>query len=374
MLYFPAYGAALALAAVQGRRTAVAAVRSPVLWALVGLTFVSMLWSIDPAVTARRSIAVLFTTLAGLAISARYDWPRLAEVLATAFAVLVAMCFAFAILAPSYGKMSALFPGSWRGVWYEKNALGDNMTLGYIVFCGAAILNPHRAWLWVGMAAAALALVLLSTSKTSLVSLLIGVAALGLAMLVRRGPATAVAATFLGVTVLIGAGIVIGFASDSVFALLGKDATLTGRTKIWTAVLSQIHTRPWTGFGYGAVWTDTGRWGPLAWITKRAGFTAVHAHNSWLETWLDLGLVGLAAWSLLFVEVWLRTLWTAYRSPAGRLALPFMAVYSLMTLTESVALVYNDFIWLMFTVLAVKLAAPRSEEPPGEARLAAPWP
>ena len=41
-----------------------------------------------------------------------------------------------------------------------------------------------------------------------------------------------------------------------VVPLLGKDATLTGRTKIWDAIWRQIQERPWTGYGYSAVWDD----------------------------------------------------------------------------------------------------------------------
>ena len=38
------------------------------------------------------------------------------------------------------------------------------------------------------------------------------------------------------------------------------------------------------------------------------------------------------------------------------LALPFLVIYSLLTLTESVAVTYNDIRWAIFVALAVKLA------------------
>ena len=375
-LYFPAYFAALALAATNLRETLVAAVRSPLLWALIGMVFVSMIWSIDPAVTQRRGIAVLFTTLAALVVAARYDWPKLLEVLAAAFAIVVVTCFFLGVFMPRYGRMTELFPGAWRGVWFEKNALGDRMSVGCMLFCGTAVLNPRRWWLWTGFAGLALLLVLLSTSKTSLVALCLGLAGFGFVAAVKRGPIPAVIATFLAVTGAAAIGFVLYFDADGFFALLGKDATLTGRTKLWAGVLNQVHHRPWTGFGYAAVWNDKTGWGPLAWISKQAKFTAIHSHNSWLEVWLGLGYVGLALWALFFAEVWIRSLVAAYRSPAGFFALPFMVVYSLMTLTESVAVVYNDFIWVMFAALALKLAAPlRSTEPVlATGRFAAPSP
>jgi exopolysaccharide production protein ExoQ len=374
-LYFPVYAAALVLAVAGWRETLFAAVRAPLLWMLIALVFISTLWSIDPSVTVRRGVALLFTTLAGLALASRYDWPRLVEVFAVALAITAAACFVFGAFVPSYGRMTDLFPGAWRGVWFEKNGLGDNMTVACIVFAAAAILIPKRRWLWGGMIGLALTLILLSTSKTSLVSLVIGMGALVFVVLAKRGPALSVIVTFVGVTVLGVLGVTIYFASDVFFALLGKDATLTGRTKLWAGVLNQVHTRPWTGFGYAAVWNDTSIWGPLAWISKQAKFVATHAHNSWLEVWLGLGYVGLALWVLFFAEAWIRSFAAAYRSPAGYFALPFLVVYSLMTLTESVAIVYNDFIWVMFVAVAVKLAVPsRSTTPAAASRFAAPSP
>ena len=358
-LFFPAYGAALLMAAARPLQALGAAVRSPLTWLLVAYAFASMIWSIDPETTQRRAVALLFTTIGALVIAARWRWPTLVEVFAAGFAVVVLASYALALLIPSYGKMPAnLFPGAWRGVFIEKNALGDHMTLGFIVFAAAAILNPPRRWLWSGFALLALGLVLLSTSKTSLVTLVIGAACLGFVWLARRGPAMGVVTVFAAVTGLVALGFALVFASDVFFALLGKDATFTGRTIIWESVLRLIHQRPWTGFGYGAIWTDTSRWGPLAWIVKWSHFTPHHAHNSWLETWLGLGIGGLVVWSAYLIEVWGRTLWSVFTSKGAYLALPFLTVYTLTTLTESVAFIYNDLDWLMLAAIGIRLATP----------------
>ena len=47
-----------------------------------------------------------------------------------------------------------------------------------------------------------------------------------------------------------------------------------------------------------------------------------------------------------------------YRQAGAYLALPFFVIYALMTLTESIAVVYNDMRWVIFVALAVKLALP----------------
>ena len=171
------------------------------------------------------------------------------------------------------------------------------------------------------------------------------------------------------------AAAVVLFASDFVFGLLGKDATLTGRTKIWSAVMRQIDERPWQGFGYAATWDDTGPWGPLAWIVHDSGFRPHHAHNSWLEQWLALGLPGLIAWSAFFAQTLVANIVALYREKGAYLALPFFLVYALMTLSESIAVQYNDMRWAIFVALAVKLALP-DNEPARRAAIVRPvsWP
>lgn len=165
----------------------------------------------------------------------------------------------------------------------------------------------------------------------------------------------AVYATVVGLAAL-GAGIY--FAPDVFFSLLGKDATLTGRTKIWAAIGRLIAERPWTGYGYAAVWSDKSGWGPLAWIVKWAGFKPQHAHNSWLEQWLGLGVFGLAAWALYYLTTLFRAIWAVFTSKGAVLALPFLIVFTLVSLTESIALIYNDLRWVMFVMLSIRLAAP----------------
>jgi hypothetical protein len=56
--------------------------------------------------------------------------------------------------------------------------------------------------------------------------------------------------------------------------------------------------------------------------------------------------------------VWLRAVAALYHRPSAYFALPFLAVYTLHTLTEASALSPNDLAWLMFCAVAVKLAQP----------------
>lgn len=360
-MFLPAYACGIVLLSMSPGATVAALARQPFLILLMTIVAVSLIWSAAPDQTMRRIVALYATTLTGVVLASRYRWAVLSEVMATTFLILGICCLLLIFGLPSIGKMTELFPGAWRGVWPEKNALGGNMALGFGLCAAAALLNPRRAWLWWGSAGLCLLLVLGSTSKTSLISLMLGSMTLGFVWLVRRGPASGVMATFAAVVGAMGIAAFLLFASDVFLGLLGKDATLTGRTKIWAAVYHQIQHRPWTGYGYGATWDNESGRGALAWITKEAGFRARHAHNSWLEQWLALGYSGLAAWALFWAQTFGTAVIAAFRHKGAYLALPFLAVYTLTTLTESIAVVWNDLRWVIFVAIAVKLAWPDRE-------------
>jgi O-antigen ligase len=359
--YLPAYAAGFALIALRPGASLRVLIRQPFLLLLLTVAVASMFWSVNPDQTVRRCFALVCTTLGGVALAARFRWPQLAEVVGAAFAVLIVACFVVCLAVPRIGVMTELFPGAWRGLWREKNGLGGLMAFGFCILSAAALLNPQRARLWWAFAGLAVVLVLMSTSKTSLVSLVLGAGALGFVLVARRGPAVGTAATWAGVTGVVLLIAFALFAADVFFAILGKDATLTGRTKIWSAVMREIEDRPWQGYGYSAVWGDKSGWGPFAWISKNAGFQAQHAHNSWLEQWLGLGLMGLIAWGLFYLQTMTLAVISVFRDRGALLAFPFLVVYSLVSLTESIAVVYNDFRWVLFVAFATKLAFPDRE-------------
>lgn len=358
LVYYPFYACGVALLLLAGWRTLDAVWRTPVLLLLTGMDLLSMLWSIDPSATLRRFIALAATVMCGYALAARFSWRKLSEVLAIAFFVMAILSYVLALAVPQMGRMHELFPGAWCGPWPEKNSLGGIMAMGFTAAFAAALENPARRWFWGGAALAMAALVLLSTSKTALLAFMLGLAGVACIWLMRRGPIAAVVTSWLVLTGLIVVAGVLMIDSSVIFLVMGKDPTFTGRTFIWDGIARTVAERPWTGFGYGVVWTTEGTWTPLAKIVNIAGFRPYHAHSSWMEQWLGLGYVGLALWALLFVELWLKALFRLFKGDGGYFALPFLAMYSLSSLTESVTNLWNDLRWLLVVVVLVKLSLP----------------
>jgi exopolysaccharide production protein ExoQ len=91
-------------------------------------------------------------------------------------------------------------------------------------------------------------------------------------------------------------------------ASVGKDSTLTDRTKIW-AFLLKMHTNPAIGVGYQTFWIGA----RLEKFWRESGLGHLsEAHNGYLEVYLELGLIGLFLISLFLIASY----WSACRKLA----------------------------------------------------------
>jgi|SRR5450631_191532 exopolysaccharide production protein ExoQ len=96
--------------------------------------------------------------------------------------------------------------------------------------------------------------------------------------------------------------------SDVLLQSIGKDASLTGRTVLWSHAANIIADHPF-GLGLQAFWvegnSDAIRFWESNFITGHSGF---HFHDLWLEMGVELGVVGIliAAWTtfVVFFSVW----------------------------------------------------------------------
>jgi O-antigen ligase len=81
---------------------------------------------------------------------------------------------------------------------------------------------------------------------------------------------------------------------------VGKDPTLTDRTKIWAFLLS-MHTNPVVGTGFESFWI-----GPrLQWFWNNAGLGHINeAHDGYLQIYLELGWVGLALLAIFLLAAY----------------------------------------------------------------------
>ncbi|MCC5997182.1 MAG: O-antigen ligase family protein [Oceanicaulis sp.] len=361
LVWPPVYALTLFLMALSPGAVWRVVMRAWPLVALALLTMISALWSIDPEVSVRRGLAVVMTLAFGLWLAARYDWPDLIRLIALTFAILAAGSLIAGALFPGFGVMQEVHPGAWRGLWWEKNTLGAMMAWGALAFLAAAACAPAAAErrMWFALVPLAVLLVLLATSRTAFLAAAIALGGPAAIALSRRGFGFAALTAFGATAGAIALAAVLMIGPAVLLDMLGRDATLTGRTDIWAALVRAIAERPWTGFGYGAFWDDER--GPAFWVIQATQWPVPTAHNAWLETALAIGLPGAA----LALWVYLAGLARAGSRLAAGLetywALPFLAAWGVISLSESNLLQQNGFVWLLLGATLAKLAADRPQ-------------
>lgn len=324
---------------------------------LIGLAVASVTWSAMPDVTLRRSIALAATTVFAAYLVARFDTVELLQVLAWTFGLSAVLSLATAIAFPSYGIAGGLQAGAWRGIYVNKNVLGRAMVLSTMVFALLAKARPERWWVLLPGALLSAGLVLLSRSGTAL-TVLIGMIVL-LPLFAALRARSRVLPFLLAAAVLVECAVLLAVSSEwkSALSALGKNATLTGRTAIWTVVLERIAERPWLGYGYAAFWTGWG--GESAAVWRAVGWKTPHSHNGFLDLWLDLGLVGVLICLAGLAVATRHAVATARatRTAEGLWPLAIVVFVVLYNLTESALLRQNSIFWVLYATAVFSAAA-----------------
>lgn len=337
------------------------ALRTPVLTALSLLALTSALWSILPDVSGRRAVGVIYWMAVAYVVAARFSWRLVIKMIALAYLVLALGSYVMALLFPEYGVMQSEHVGAWNGLWTHKNQTGGHMAMAILASLGAAWLYPQNRRLFLIAAALAFGLVLMSRSATALVSSLLVVGFFGFVALVRSGAVIAIVTAAAASVVALTLSGVLLLAPEMVFGAIGRDMTFTGRTDIWRFIIEAIEQSPWLGYGYGAFWEDDT--GPAWWVRAGVGWKTPNAHNGWLELALGLGLVGVAAFALVFSLAILRSVLAFAHPEAGLFAPAFLTLFAIQSFGEGAVLEDNNMMWTIFMIVAAKLALDRAPLP-----------
>jgi exopolysaccharide production protein ExoQ len=361
-LFFPAYVVGIIGLAANWERALAAAIRMPFLCAIIALVFASTFWSVMPDLTIRRAVALLMTTFFAIYLAVRFEWRRLVEIIAATYLLLAMLSVVLALVFPSLGVMNNAHAGAWSGLFVEKNALGGHMARGLAFGLMALFLVPKRAFIWAPMCLLLIGLVLLSTSKTALIGMLLVLGIIFSSAGLTRHPAIAALGIWGCLTL---AGVILAISilmPELLFGLIGRDATLTGRTEIWAALQQYLQARPLFGYGYGGFWIQP--LGPAFLVRELLEWKVPNAHNGWLETQLALGVVGLAVMAAAFAQTLAQSLSFAMRWPVGPCMIAYLAAYALFSVSESMVLQHNNLTWILFVVIATKVALPPNHKAP----------
>jgi exopolysaccharide production protein ExoQ len=318
------------------------------------LAIASAAWAPDPFESFRRGIYLFLTVVFGMYLAERYlpeQQMRLVFFVGYAAAILSVITV---FLAPRYGLG---FAGEWKGIFGHKNDLGVFMIF---LLTPAFHLRPTTLPMQLGRLIyilLGLLLIFESQSKTAWVICLVYMAYVFAARYLGRFKRIdQVFLVLLAASAVLFVSFVVYQNVDLFTGVLGKDATFSGRTRIWSAVLTSISKRPLLGYGYGGFWR--GLSGESGNVISSVGFGVPHAHSGYLNIWLQIGAIGLGMFlASLFIA--LRNAFKCFKPDrpiwvdwyAGLLLLVVLA-----NLDESYILNINEMTTILFVMAYIGLS------------------
>lgn len=347
-------GAVLLDGALRERRTVTVPLA---LVAFLALAAASVLWSAAPEVTLRRSIGLGGTVLIGLVLAQRLRPVAIFDAMRRAVLVIAVVSLLFYLS----GDARALdeVHDTLRGVVATKNTLGRVMGLGLLACAATAFIDRGRLRLAIGSAVPMVVALALTGSTGGAIIAVLVLLMMAAAMLWRsavgRHALLGTAATVSGVFVLVAQAT----SAEAIVGLVGRDLTLTGRTRIWALSAEAFAQQPLLGYGYGTFWHEAG---PTAGrrIVALLYWSVPNAHNGLLDVALDVGVVGVVLAVLIIGGLLIRGIGDAragrHEVAVLRLSIALLVVFS--NLVESSFLQENVFLTIAF------VAALAAREPP----------
>lgn len=328
--------------------------------AIACFAIVSSFWSQFPLFTLRRSIPFALAGLFGLWFAVEFPVRRQLSILWMSMIGLALGTIALALFFPQIGLDAS--PGhytDWQGAFTSKNGCGRIMVLATTValsrerglarslpsvalFLFVTIMSGSRgAWVIEAAVLAIYAAFRLAGRADGRTRIIILVSSL----------VTVVVAAIVGVSHI-----------AALASLLGRDPTLSGRTEIWRQVWPFIMKRPIFGRGYSGFWR--GIQGESFKVVAAMRFILFHAHNGFLEIWLELGSLGLLLIAGSYLRAW-RKLWPTLRSGQVERVMPMLFVLVLIglyDLDENTLLIYNGLFWVLYVAALVNIELLAVEE------------
>ena len=351
---------------------------------LLAMCLLSISWSDAKGLTARRSVALVATTVTGVYLAIRYSFNEQLKLLVrlAKISIVLSLIFGALHLGTSVDSLSGHTQGllleqnsllsivydvlpvqelfevwsePWYGIFIQRNSLGIMMALCIVVLLLWSRLEPEEKWSAYPWAGLSFFLLFLSGSLTGFLSLVGVLVVAWLLRYMRRNPARARRILIAGVGVTAIALYFVAYHFATVAAFFDRDVTLTGRTTVWGASLILGMDHPWIGHGFNAFWL--GDEGPSGEVRKLSGWDVPSAHNGYLEIWLDLGLWGLVAVLLGFALYFWKSIRFFLNGEGweGFWPVLYLAFLALINLAQSALVSPNAFFWILYVVIASRV-------------------
>jgi O-antigen ligase len=319
--------------------------------------FISIAWSDFPFVAFKRWIKILDHPIMALIVLTE---PNLKEALIRLMKrcayVVVPVSILWLKYYPRLGRGFTEYGAAInQGIAIGKNSLGfDCLILGFFFFW--YLLQTWRTErntrrrnelrLIAGFLLGILYLLRLAHSATSTICLLIAILIV-VFVGIRPTIKNFIGTYTLAALVLIAAAELAFGISGHLSEALGRGSQLTGRKEIWSLVL-RFQDNPILGTGFESFWLGERKVRIREVLSYLGG-----AHNGYLETYLNLGLIGLSILIGLIIATFWKIRAELFRNfEWARFRLGFLAAVVLSNWTEGVVSSFYP-VWFVFFIIAI---------------------
>ncbi|MFN6516362.1 MAG: O-antigen ligase family protein [Nostoc sp. CreGUA01] len=304
------YGILLFLLILRWKRCIYVGTRDISLLLLIGVLVLSYLWSAAPEFTLDESKSVVRAILFGIYLAAQYKPKELMRLLLRMFGIAMILNWIFTGFAVATGQpymaiSQANNEPSWQGLLTHKQYLGRMMMHAAILFLLSSFTQKRFRWLtWIGFSLSII-LLFLSKSKTSWIGFIV---ALTLLPILKFTKWHYKVRTVVYVVVVLLAGsiavLIFGNLEMIVVDILRKPPDFNGRFDIWQLAIEAGLKRPWLGYGFAGFWTSNEGLSIVqhTWGASTVGTTTrFHSHNGFIDTFLQLGIIGFSIFLFNFL-------------------------------------------------------------------------
>lgn len=335
--------------------------RDKILLFLIVFVIFSVVWSSERSETIKGVITLIGGTFFGVYLAMRYSVREQMQVLLWVFILIAVVSLIVIVVSPSVGIHVAGGRSVWVGVFDQKNGLGRYMAISAVLSWIMITDSKRKLFLW-GNFFLAMILVLMARSATSLIVVPVTISFLPILRVWKWRNFRALPGIFILGLLLISFLVILltdrEYAGlDWFFTMLGRNLdsnTLKVRIALWNGVLESALRHPWLGVGYGNTSVfdalDSVALFGTEWLPE-------HAHNGFLDIFVQLGLVGLGAMLLHVVVGFRRALLLARLTKTNESlwVLAYLTILLLFSITYSIYLGQYTAPWSIYVALTLSV-------------------
>lgn len=276
----------------------------------VYVSVVSMIVTIDKKSEMITLLHVVLTVLFAIWLVERYTTKELLEIVYSAQFIFFSLTMICIVIFPNVAFYKLEGVRTIGGLFKTKNEFGTQLSFGILIQCILLRMRIQKhervsLFFW-GMMAGQFALVVLSKNFGALLIVIIFVAYIFMYGRSKNKKRLPLGSLFVIITLgFLAFALTVLQWLEPLLASVGKSVTLTGRVPLWQQCITvMMEKNTLTGYGYEMFWRT-----PSAVDAFHAGFpefswaatTSSSMHNTMMELWCNIGLLGVALYYIMFL-------------------------------------------------------------------------